>query len=105
MRFSNFGDLTATGSNHLVMASSTRGVIDGGDVNNPAGTDIPVNTVDYITMSSTGNSVDFGDANDAINASCGSSPTRGIINGSHKEEDPGGLHQVQILLNILLYHH
>mgnify|MGYP001207269123 CR=1 FL=1 len=82
----DFGDLTVARSNELVMASSTRGVIAGGDVrSNPAGTDAPVNTVDYITMASAGNAVDFGDANDAVrNASCGSSPTRGIMNGPQR---------------------
>ena len=83
---SNFGDLTVARSNHLVMASSTRGVIAGGDVrNNPAGTDTPVNTIDYITMSSTGDAVDFGDVTDpARNASCGSSPTRGVMMGAQR---------------------
>ena len=83
---SNFGDLTVARSNHLVMASSTRGVIAGGDVrSNPAGTDAPVNTIDYITMSSTGDAVDFGDVTDpARNASCGSSPTRGVMMGAQR---------------------
>ena len=83
---SNFGDLTVARSNELVMASSTRGVIAGGDVrSNPANTDAPVNTIDYITMASTGDAVDFGDASDAVrNASCGSSPTRGVMMGPQR---------------------
>ena len=83
---SNFGDLTVARSNELVMASSTRGVIAGGDVrSNPAGTDAPINTIDYITMASEGNATDFGDASDAVrNASCGSSPTRGVMQGPQR---------------------
>tara|TARA_A100001391_G_scaffold8666_1_gene5598 strand:+ start:1122 stop:2213 length:1092 start_codon:yes stop_codon:yes gene_type:complete len=82
----DFGDLTDARSNHLVMASSTRGVIAGGDVrSNPAGTDAPINTIDYITMAHTGNAVDFGDVTDpARNASCGSSPTRGVMMGAQR---------------------
>ncbi len=83
---SNFGDLTVARSNILVMASSTRGVMAGGDVrSNPANTDSPVNTIDYITMASTGDAVDFGDASDVVrNASCGSSPTRGVMMGPQR---------------------
>ena len=82
----DFGNLTVARSNELVMASSTRGVIAGGDVrHNPAVTDIPVNTIDYITMASEGNAIDFGDASDAVrNASCGSSATRGVMQGPQR---------------------
>ena len=82
----DFGDMTVARSSQLMMASSTRGVIAGGDVrSNPAGTDAPVNTIDFITMASTGNALEFGDASDAIrNASTGSSSTRGVMMGPQR---------------------
>ena len=78
-----FGDLTAVGSgsgrgvyNAIGYSNATRGIIHGGrDVNNNH-----KNCLQYITMSTTGNSIDFGDV--AVGASQqmgGSSPTRGVV--------------------------
>ena len=56
----DFGDLTQARNNHGAFSSSVRGVFaGGGDVSGVSGG--KVNTVDYITIASTGNATDFGD--------------------------------------------
>lgn len=76
----DFGDLTQ-GRYHLkAFSSQTRGIFGLGFILTPAGTN--VNTFDYITIASTGNTVDFGDATQSRHdpGSCSSS-TRGIFAG------------------------
>ena len=81
----DFGDLTvvgpAGGANTLIYnaigySNSTRGIIHGGrDINNNH-----TNTIQYITIATTGNSADFGDtAVAAAHQMGGSSPTRGVV--------------------------
>ena len=69
-----------------VQTGGTRGVISGGF--NPGGTNI----IDYITISSTGNAVNFGDQTDVFRSSgqCSSS-TRGLIAGG--TTIPGGVNR------------
>lgn len=79
----DFGDLTYSGSGGVYSArgfsSATRGVI-GGGVIAPA----YVNSIDYITMASTGNSQEFGDIPGAVShAAPMSSRQRGIFAGGY----------------------
>ena len=56
---SNFGDLSVKRSMLASCASSTRAVWGGGYIYpSPA---VTYNTIDYVTISSTGNAIDFGD--------------------------------------------
>ena len=57
----DFGDLTQGRRNHAGMSNSVRGVFAAGCTtgSGPSGN---VNTIDYVTISSTGNATDFGDA-------------------------------------------
>jgi len=77
----DFGDLTQSRYGPSACSSSTRGIFSGG--NTPA---VPApgasNVIDYVTIASTGNAVDFGDLTVSrwYNAST-SSPTRGVIAG------------------------
>lgn len=76
----DFGDLTAArqGLSVGVISSSTRGVFAGGDTNGSG----RLNTMDYITIASAGNAVDFGDLSTTkeLPLSC-SSDVRGLIAG------------------------
>jgi len=80
----DFGDLTA-GRGYLssgAMGSNTRGLFCGGHRGglNPDFSNGPVNIIDYITISSTGNAIDFGNIipNATFSASSGSSKTRAL---------------------------
>jgi hypothetical protein len=80
----DFGDLTSddgTGRKLLgSVSNSTRGVFGGGR-NTPAYSDI----IDYITLASTGNAVDFGNLSAARQHVGGmSSPTRGVFFGGYQ---------------------
>ena len=84
--FASLGDVTDFGDMSYVardlggLASSTRGLFFGGisTPGSPAGT----NTIEYITIASEGNAVNFGDAHAAAEGMEGmASSTRGIISG------------------------
>ncbi len=74
-----FGDLTVGRSEMGSSASSTRGVNGGGYTESPSAAKL--NTIDYITIATTGDATDFGDllsTNQTGPGACGSN-TRGII--------------------------
>ena len=75
--FNDFGDLSTTRNEVMSMSNTTRAVFAGG--NNPTS----YNIIEYITMSSSGNAVDFGDQYLMTATSGGnvSSPTRGLMCG------------------------
>jgi len=76
----DFGDTTYVARDMGGLASATRGLFFGGisTPNSPSGT----NTIDYITIASEGNAIDFGDAHAAVEGMSGmSSSTRGLICG------------------------
>jgi hypothetical protein len=80
----DFGDLTQPVSDHDIVGvagcnSSTRGVFGGGNTSSAT-----INVIQYVTIASTGNSIDFGDLTIATynNSSCSSS-TRGIFGGGN----------------------
>jgi hypothetical protein len=78
----DFGDLTLARGTGGSCASSTRGVFGGGNTGAPASPGAN-NTIDYVTISSTGNAQDFGDLTAAREHGVGScsSSTRGIFGG------------------------
>ena len=76
----DFGDLSVGKYNLGVCSSSTRGIFAGGFTPTPAFTYF--NTIEYITISSTGDAVDFGDLSvGKSNLSACSSSTRGVFAG------------------------
>jgi len=76
----DFGDLSVGKQRLSACSSSTRGVFGGGSTTTPASTQF--NTIEYITISSTGNAQDFGDLSvGKFNLSACSSSTRGVFGG------------------------
>ena len=82
----NFGNLSAESSDGAGMPNSTRGVFHlGYDDDVPGG---GTNVLEYITMASTGNTTDFGDATTALTNRAGcSSPTKGLLAGGVGENN------------------
>ena len=77
----SFGNLTESKRTVNGLANSTRGVWLGGTNNTPT-TDTNKNTIEYITIASTGNGVDFGDLTQSRDGpSTIASSTRGIAAG------------------------
>jgi hypothetical protein len=78
----DFGDLTLARGTGGSCASSTRGVFGGGNTGAPASPGAN-NTIDYVTISSTGNAQDFGDLTAAREHGVGScsSSTRMVMGG------------------------
>jgi hypothetical protein len=77
----NFGALFTGRYELAACSSSTRGVFGGGYTNTPAAT--LFNTIDYITIATTGNATDFGDLTQlrAFGIASCSSSTRGVFGG------------------------
>jgi hypothetical protein len=77
----DFGDLTRTLSSLSACASTTRGIFAGGN-GGPSDGYATVNTINYVTISSTGNATNFGDLylGEQGLAGCSSS-TRGLFGG------------------------
>ena len=79
---SRFGELTTSRRYLSGFNNSTRGVFCGG--NNPSNTPSRERTIDYITMASTGDASDFGEATSAMVTPGGAaSPTRGLFAGGY----------------------
>ena len=77
----DFGDLTSARNYQSAFASSTRGIVTGG---NP----VADNRLDYITIASTGNAQDFGDALYIGNPGSLANSTRGIFAGGESPVSP-----------------
>ena len=83
----DFGDLNGPRTGGMGLSDSTRGIV-GGGVNNPASPGNQV-SIDYVTMASTGNAIDFGDFSSHSGSPLShrergasfASPTRGIFAG------------------------
>ena len=85
--FTDFGDSTVGRHQGGSLNNQTRGMFLGG------GTSSRTNIMDYITMSQTGNAVDFGDLSSvAMFASGLSSSTRGLIAGGFRDPSGGNPH-------------
>ena len=78
----DFGDLTVARLYLSGSSSSTRGIFAGGFT--PTPTNINLNTIDYITIATIGNALDFGDLiSTTRTASSCASPTRSIFSGGY----------------------
>ena len=75
---SDFGDLTITSHHGTGLSDSTRGIITA--MENPSWSSNNSNRIDFVTMASTGNALDFGDLYFGTRE-CGgcASPTRGVV--------------------------
>jgi len=83
--YTDFGDLTVARGEVGGYSNSTRGIIGGG-----AGGFYGIGTIDYVTMASAGNAIDFGDMSAADrNQQCraAGSQTRAIFGGFESEPD------------------
>ena len=79
----DFGDLVEARGYLAGASSSTRGVFGGGRNNTPSSNTLK-NTMEYVTIATTGNTTDFGDLSATRYGHTGfSSPTRGIFAGGY----------------------
>ena len=93
----DFGDLTRKASYINSLGNQTRGIWAGGyDVDTKPATNIGQNTMDYVTVASTGNAADFGDmvrqdgsSDTAFSKFSTANSTRGLIAGGYNS---GGEH-------------
>ena len=86
---SDFGDLTVARGWNTGLGSATRGVFPGGYTFD--GSSTYYNTIDYITIGSTGNATDFGDLTEARRTGGTSNNTRGVMSGGNKADDTGSV--------------
>ena len=76
----DFGDTSYAAEDGMALSSSVRGVFLGGET--PGSPAVPHDNIEFITISSTGNSQDFGDLTyNAFSSGAFSSATRGVIGG------------------------
>jgi len=79
----SFGNLTQHRIFSTSLSSSTRGITAGGRTS-PSPAESQFNIIDYVTIASTGNSVDFGDLFQARNGAASfASTTRGVFGGGY----------------------
>ena len=91
---SDFGDMTLARGNISVSADRTRAVFMGG-FTHPSPTPAGTNVIDYVTVQSEGNAVDFGDMRDTHYEGMGfSSQTRGFVAGA--DSTPGTIGKGEI---------
>ena len=91
---SDFGDMTLARGNISVCADRTRAVFMGG-FTHPSPTPAGTNVIDYVTIQSDGDAVDFGDLRDVHYEGMGfSSPTRGFMAGA--DSTPGTIGKGEI---------
>ena len=81
------------GRNTAAASSSTRVVMEAGQVGNPG----IINTIDFITTATTANATDFGDLLSITNSMCNAnnSPTRGIFSGGNAPSSPYNQNVIQ----------
>ena len=84
----DFGDLTRIGVHCNSYSSATRGVWHSG-YQYPTSPN-HMNNIDYVTIASTGNAIDFGDSLLGGFGAGGSSPTRGVAGGGYFANSPTG---------------
>ena len=86
-----FGDLTAGRRGVAACSNITRGIV-GGGYHGDGSPYARVDTIDYITIASTGNAEDFGDLTDIMtDMAAASSQTRGLIMGGNNNTVAGGM--------------
>jgi len=83
----DFGDLSLLIQNNASCSSTTRGIFAGGY--NPSPLAATINVINFVTISTLGNAVDFGDLNGARTGytSCSNS-TRGVFAGGYSPTGP-----------------
>ena len=94
----DFGDVTGdTRSSGGGGGNAVRGVFGGGAApNQPSYT--PQDEIHFLTISTLGNTIDFGDLNDAVsNCSACSSPTRVVFNGGYTPSQTNQLQYIQTM--------
>ena len=84
----DFGDLTRIGVHCNSYSNATRGVWHSG-YQYPTSPN-HMNNIDYVTIASTGNAIDFGDSLLGGFGAGGSSPTRGVAGGGYFANSPTG---------------
>ena len=91
----DFGDLTSNRWDLTAMASPTRGVFANGTV--VAANNQVSNIIDYVTIATTGNAQDFGDATGIKQAAPGSSNSiRGVWGGGYTPSTVGNIDTIEI---------
>ena len=92
----DFGDLTLARLYVSGSSSSTRGIFAGGFT--PTPTNSNLNNIDYITIATIGNAIDFGDLISPTRtaASC-SSPTRSIFSGGYSSPSNTNINTIQFV--------
>ena len=92
-----FGNLTFGHSNVAGCSNATRGLIAGG-YTFPSPATTYYNTIEYITIASTGDATDFGDLTLTGTQPAGvSSPTRGVFAGRSSDNEKDVIDYVQIM--------
>jgi len=92
---SEFGEVTNGVSNAGSTSDSTRGICHSGSRGNPSGAVSPL--IDFITLATTGNTSDFGDASVQRFTHAGtSSPTRGVFAGGYNPVELGSIEYLTI---------
>ena len=92
----DFGDLTAIRNSPGAVASSTRGIWMGGTGPSPSNT--ALNTIDYVTMASTGDAVDFGNLSTNRSRSAGiNNSTRGVIAIGNEPSPVGNVNTIEFI--------
>ena len=91
----DFGDLTAARSGGQGCGNQTRGLFGPGF--NPSGSPTTINTIDFITIATTGDAQDFGDFTEIIRVAALSSPTRALFGGGYGPVSPNLFNTIQFV--------
>jgi len=92
----DFGDLDAIKSSGQGCGNETRGIFGPGF--SPTPTNRNVNTIEFITIASTGDAQDFGDFTEDIRGIASlSSPTRGVFAGGYAPSSPNVSNTIQFI--------
>jgi hypothetical protein len=92
----DFGDLTVGRFSIAGASSSTRGIFAGGYVRSPGTPTGTRNIIDYITIATLGNAIDFGDLTRVISTSSGvSNCIRGVFGGGYAPSNSNVLDYIQ----------
>ena len=86
----DFGDLTSNREGPMGLSNATRGIAASGW--SRGGPGLAQTTIDYVTIASVGNALDYGDMAAGSNYGAGAaSPTRGILLGGNNESPLAGM--------------
>ena len=86
----DFGDLTSNREGPMGLSNATRGIAASGW--SRGGPGLAQTTIDYVTIASAGNALDYGDMAAGSNYGAGAaSPTRGILLGGNNESPAAGM--------------